>query len=235
MVFPTKTVKIRWNWWCKIFSLKIRRRKILDKFHVWRSDVFTIAFLYTSTFPTYYFNPFFHKVFGIEWRCSQANRSCWPVEVAGLGGWGEGGVGVGVNFIFSWLPSISWKVAIETNQRGIFTLAWWISLMLYVKSFFSNKLSILVEINVFKEEAIWSHSLVLSLIFSSKCKTLPYVEVETTHNYNGFSNALITTRSSRMNVAPISNHSFWINPTTFGCPTDPSGDLTGPYGNPTCT
>ena len=36
-----------------------------------------------------------------------------------------------------------------------------------------------------------------------------------------------------MNVAPIFNHSFWINPTTFGCPTDPSGDLTGPYGNPT--
>ena len=96
-----------------------------------RSDVFTIAFLYTSTFPTYYFNPFFHKVFGIEWRCSQANRSCWPVEVAGLGGWGEGGVGVGVNFIFSWLPSISWKVAIETNQRGIFTLAWWISLTIF--------------------------------------------------------------------------------------------------------
>ena len=81
-------------------------------------------------------------------------------------------------------------------------------LMLYVKSFFSNKLSILVEINVFKEEAIWSHSLVLSLIFSSKCKTLPYVEVETTHNYNGFSNALITTRSSRMNVAPTFNYSF---------------------------
>ena len=80
--------------------------------------------------------------------------------------------------------------------------------MLYVKSFFSNKLSILVEINVFKEEAIWSHSLVLSLIFSSKCKTLPYVEVETTHNYNGFSNALITTRSSRMNVAPISNQPY---------------------------
>ena len=68
---------------------------------------------------------------------------------------------MGVNFIVSWLPSISWKVAIETNQRGIFTHAWWISLMHYVKSFFSNKLSIFVEINVFKEEIIWSHSLVL--------------------------------------------------------------------------
>ena len=32
--FLTKTVEIRWNWWCKIFSLKIRRCKILDKFHV---------------------------------------------------------------------------------------------------------------------------------------------------------------------------------------------------------
>ena len=69
---------------------------------------------------------------------------------------------MGVNFIVSWLPSISWKVAIETNQRGIFTHAWWISLMHYVKSFFSNKLSILVEINVFKEErGRRSHSLVL--------------------------------------------------------------------------
>ena len=33
--FLTKTVKIRWNWRCKIFSLKIWRCKILDKFHVW--------------------------------------------------------------------------------------------------------------------------------------------------------------------------------------------------------
>ena len=33
--FPTKTVEIRWNWRCKIFSLKIRRCKFLDKFHVW--------------------------------------------------------------------------------------------------------------------------------------------------------------------------------------------------------
>ena len=33
--FLTKTVKIRWNWRCKIFSLKIRGCKILDKFHVW--------------------------------------------------------------------------------------------------------------------------------------------------------------------------------------------------------
>ena len=32
--FPTKTVEIRWNWRCKIFSLKIRRCKFLDKFHV---------------------------------------------------------------------------------------------------------------------------------------------------------------------------------------------------------
>ena len=32
--FLTKTVKIRWNWRCKIFSLKIRRCKIFDKFHV---------------------------------------------------------------------------------------------------------------------------------------------------------------------------------------------------------
>ena len=32
--FLTKTVKIRWNWRCKIFILKIRRCKILDKFHV---------------------------------------------------------------------------------------------------------------------------------------------------------------------------------------------------------
>ena len=32
--FLTKTVEIRWNWRCKIFSLKIRRCKILDKFHV---------------------------------------------------------------------------------------------------------------------------------------------------------------------------------------------------------
>ena len=30
----TKTVKIRWNWRCKIFSLKIRQCKILDKFYV---------------------------------------------------------------------------------------------------------------------------------------------------------------------------------------------------------
>ena len=35
MFFLTKTVEIRWNWWCKIFSLKIRRCKFLDKFHVW--------------------------------------------------------------------------------------------------------------------------------------------------------------------------------------------------------
>ena len=33
-VFITKTVEIRWNWWCKIFGLKVRRCKILDKFHV---------------------------------------------------------------------------------------------------------------------------------------------------------------------------------------------------------
>ena len=32
--FLTKTVEIRWNWWCKIFSPKIRRCKIFDKFHV---------------------------------------------------------------------------------------------------------------------------------------------------------------------------------------------------------
>ena len=32
--FPTKTVEIRWNWGYKIFSLKIRRCKFLDKFHV---------------------------------------------------------------------------------------------------------------------------------------------------------------------------------------------------------
>ena len=35
--FPTKTVEIRWNWRCKIFSLKIRRCKFLDKFHVWKA------------------------------------------------------------------------------------------------------------------------------------------------------------------------------------------------------
>ena len=35
--FLTKTVEIRWNWWCKIFSPKIRRCKFLDKFHVWGS------------------------------------------------------------------------------------------------------------------------------------------------------------------------------------------------------
>ena len=34
MFFLTKTVKIRWNWRCKIFSLKIRRCKFFDKFHV---------------------------------------------------------------------------------------------------------------------------------------------------------------------------------------------------------
>ena len=34
MFFLTKTVEIRWNWRCKIFSLKIWRCKILDKFHV---------------------------------------------------------------------------------------------------------------------------------------------------------------------------------------------------------
>ena len=32
--FLTKTVEIRWNWRCKIFSLKIRRCNFLDKFHV---------------------------------------------------------------------------------------------------------------------------------------------------------------------------------------------------------
>ena len=32
--FLTQTVEIRWNRRCKIFSLKIRRCKILDKFHV---------------------------------------------------------------------------------------------------------------------------------------------------------------------------------------------------------
>jgi len=32
--FLTKTVEIRWNWWCKIFSPKIGRCKILNKFHV---------------------------------------------------------------------------------------------------------------------------------------------------------------------------------------------------------
>ena len=26
--------EIKWNWWCKIFGLKIRRCRILDKFHV---------------------------------------------------------------------------------------------------------------------------------------------------------------------------------------------------------
>ena len=71
-----------------------------------RSDVFTIAFLYAFTFPTYYFNPFFHKVFGIEWRCSQANRSCWPVEVAGLGGWGEGVV-FGIYYNTTWGEGVS--------------------------------------------------------------------------------------------------------------------------------
>ena len=35
MFFLTKTVEIRWNWRCKIFNLKIRWCKILDKFHVW--------------------------------------------------------------------------------------------------------------------------------------------------------------------------------------------------------
>ena len=34
--FLTKTVEIRWNWWCKIFSPKIRRCKFSDKFHVWK-------------------------------------------------------------------------------------------------------------------------------------------------------------------------------------------------------
>ena len=34
MFFLTKTVEIRWNWRCKIFSLKIRRCKIFDKSHV---------------------------------------------------------------------------------------------------------------------------------------------------------------------------------------------------------
>ena len=33
--FLTKTVKIRWNWRCKVFSLKIGWCKVLDKFHVW--------------------------------------------------------------------------------------------------------------------------------------------------------------------------------------------------------
>ena len=32
--FPTKTVEIRWNWRCKILSLKIRRCKFLNKFRV---------------------------------------------------------------------------------------------------------------------------------------------------------------------------------------------------------
>ena len=32
--FLTKTVEIRWNWWCKIFSPKIWRCKFLDKLHV---------------------------------------------------------------------------------------------------------------------------------------------------------------------------------------------------------
>ena len=36
--FLTKTVKIRLNWRWKIFSLKIRGCKILDKFHVWSDD-----------------------------------------------------------------------------------------------------------------------------------------------------------------------------------------------------
>ena len=35
MFFLTKTVEIRWNWRCKIFSLKIRRCNFFDKFHVW--------------------------------------------------------------------------------------------------------------------------------------------------------------------------------------------------------
>ena len=34
-VLVGKTVEIRWNCRCKIFSLKIRRCKFLDKFHVW--------------------------------------------------------------------------------------------------------------------------------------------------------------------------------------------------------
>ena len=33
--FFTKTVEIRRNWRCKMFSLKIWRFKIFDKFHVW--------------------------------------------------------------------------------------------------------------------------------------------------------------------------------------------------------
>ena len=36
--FLTKTVEIRWNWRCKIFNLKIRGCKILDKFHVWKHE-----------------------------------------------------------------------------------------------------------------------------------------------------------------------------------------------------
>ena len=34
LFFLTKTVEIRWNWRCKIFSLKIRQCNIFDKFHV---------------------------------------------------------------------------------------------------------------------------------------------------------------------------------------------------------
>ena len=35
MFLLTKIVEIWWNWRCKISSLKIRRCKFFDKFHVW--------------------------------------------------------------------------------------------------------------------------------------------------------------------------------------------------------
>ena len=50
----TKTVEIRWNWWCKIFSLKIRRCKVLDKFHVCHKYSFCFGFA-NIVYPNYLF------------------------------------------------------------------------------------------------------------------------------------------------------------------------------------
>ena len=45
MFFLTKTVKIRWNWRCKIFFLKIRRCKIFDKFRVCSLSILTVLLI----------------------------------------------------------------------------------------------------------------------------------------------------------------------------------------------
>ena len=52
--FFTKTVEIGWNWRCKIFNLKIRRCKILDKFHVCADTLSTVRGLYlVMTLPNH--------------------------------------------------------------------------------------------------------------------------------------------------------------------------------------